>query len=87
MDFFIKTGVPSDTCVPYTSGTGKVEKCPKTCVDGSNIKLFKTKNYKKCRSAADAKLDILINGPIETGFSVYQDFFAYKSGIYKHVNG
>jgi cathepsin B len=73
--------------VPYTSGNGKVEKCPKTCDDGSIIKLYKTKNYKTYRSAADAKLDILTNGPIETGFSVYQDFFSYNSGIYKHVTG
>ena len=24
---------------------------------------------------------------METGFTVYQDFFNYKSGIYKHVSG
>jgi hypothetical protein len=31
----------------------------------------KTKNVKAYRGATDAKLDILTNGPIETGFIVY----------------
>merc|ERR1719491_1247010 len=26
-------------------------------------------------------------GPVETAFTVYQDFFAYKSGIYVHTSG
>ena len=30
---------------------------------------------------------ISTRGPLEACFSVYSDFFAYKSGIYKHVSG
>jgi len=26
-------------------------------------------------------------GPVETFFTVYADFFSYKSGIYHHVSG
>ena len=31
--------------------------------------------------------DIYTNGPMETGFDVYNDFFSYSSGIYQHVSG
>jgi cathepsin B len=31
--------------------------------------------------------DILANGPVEAGFSVYQDFMSYKSGVYQHRSG
>lgn len=29
----------------------------------------------------------MTNGPIETGFRVYNDFMTYESGIYSHVSG
>lgn len=29
----------------------------------------------------------MINDPIETGFVVFSNFLAYKSGIYRHVAG
>jgi len=31
------TGVATDECVPYTSGAGKVDKCPTKCADGSKL--------------------------------------------------
>eukprot|EP01106_Pelomyxa_sp_JSP_P003880 TRINITY_DN158_c0_g1_i18.p1 TRINITY_DN158_c0_g1~~TRINITY_DN158_c0_g1_i18.p1 ORF type:complete len:226 (+),score=61.89 TRINITY_DN158_c0_g1_i18:332-1009(+) len=31
--------------------------------------------------------EIEANGPVETAFSVYEDFLTYTSGIYKHVSG
>jgi len=33
------------------------------------------------------KEEVSTNGPMETGFMVYKDFMAYKSGVYKHVSG
>jgi len=30
---------------------------------------------------------IFTNGPVEASFSVYQDFFAYTSGVYRHKSG
>lgn len=29
----------------------------------------------------------MTNGPVEVLFYVYEDFYAYKSGVYKHVTG
>ena len=33
------------------------------------------------------KANLVNNGPQITGMAVYDDFFSYKSGIYKHVAG
>ena len=27
------------------------------------------------------------NGPVNTGFTVYEDFMNYKSGVYSHKSG
>ena len=31
--------------------------------------------------------EIMINGPVEASFLVYEDFLTYKSGVYEHVAG
>jgi cathepsin B len=31
--------------------------------------------------------EIYANGPMETAFDVYNDFFSYSSGVYQHVYG
>jgi cathepsin B len=29
----------------------------------------------------------MTNGPVEASFTVYEDFLAYKTGVYKHTTG
>jgi len=31
--------------------------------------------------------EIFKNGPVETAFTVYEDFLTYKQGVYHHVSG
>lgn len=31
--------------------------------------------------------ELFTNGPFESAFAVYEDFFSYKSGVYIHKNG
>ncbi|EER14370.1 cathepsin B, putative [Perkinsus marinus ATCC 50983] len=38
-------------------------------------------------SADDAKNAIRTDGPVSATFYVYEDFLAYKSGVYKHTSG
>lgn len=33
------------------------------------------------------KTELYNNGPMEGAFTVYEDFFSYKSGVYHHVSG
>jgi len=39
------------------------------------------------QSVSDIKAEIFENGPMETGFTVYEDFMSYKSGVYRHEWG
>lgn len=85
-----QTGIVSDKCMPYKSGSGFVPACPTTCDNPSDaftkykVQAGSTKHF---ASVAAAEQDIMSNGPIQVGFMVYQDFFSYKSGIYHHVSG
>lgn len=85
-DFLTKTGTVSDSCQPYTSGTGSVGQCPKTCIDSSAITLYKAKSSKPV-GKKDMQMEIMTNGPIQGAFSVYQDFMHYSSGVYAHKSG
>jgi cathepsin B len=38
-------------------------------------------------SIADIQTAIMTTGPVQAAFSVYQDFFSYKSGVYVHTSG
>ena len=33
------------------------------------------------------KAEIMKNGPVQTAFTVYEDFVSYKTGVYQHVTG
>lgn len=84
-----KTGVVTDECMPYTSGNGKVGSCPKKCQDDSEKKKYKCVkgSVVKASGIEAIQSEVLANGPVETGFTVYEDFFNYKSGVYHHVSG
>lgn len=85
--FLEQTGISTDACTPYTSGGGDSGTCPKKCKDGSAIKLYKAKNAKQLSSVAAIQQDLMTFGPVQAGFSVYQDFMNYKSGVYVHKSG
>jgi len=36
---------------------------------------------------SDIMQEIFKNGPVETAFTVYEDFLTYKSGVYQHTTG
>ena len=80
-------GIVSDSCKPYTSGDGKVEKCPfftKKCKNSEEVyKKYHAKNFYSLTSIDDIKNNLVQHGPVETGFSVFDDFINYKSGIYR----
>merc|ERR1712127_438745 len=87
-----RTGVVSDACLPYQSGSSRVDgKCPadQKCVDGSKgekVKAVKgsTTSFRSVEAIMES---IMTHGPVEAGFRVYRDFMSYKSGVYQHVSG
>jgi len=65
--------------------------CEKTCSEKGYDKTYDADKVKggsvsKLHSVEDM-VDALQNGPISVAFKVYEDFPAYKSGVYKHVTG
>jgi len=77
---FIKDkGLVDEKCYPYKAVD---QTCKTKCVDGSAFVRHYAKNVRKYANIEDIKTDIHLNGPIETWFAVYDDFFAYKEGIY-----
>jgi len=84
------TGVETEACFPYTAGSGIAPACQTVCVDGTYITKYKTIPGSSNHCVGDVnciKNEIAAHGPVDTGFDVYQDFFNYYSGIYKHVAG
>jgi len=66
--------------------------CQHTCQDGYTTpydqdKHQGTKAYSLKNDEEAIKKEILANGPVEAGFTVYEDFLSYTSGIYQHVTG
>ncbi len=88
--YLTTTGAVTDDCLPYSSGDGSVPKCPKTCVD-SSVQYKKYKCAKgsviEAKGVAQIQAAIQASGPLETGFTVYEDFMNYQSGVYKHTTG
>jgi cathepsin B len=82
-----RTGIVSDACYPYTSGKGASGDCSKTCTGtGKWAPNYATKHH-TYTTVAEIKQEIFTNGPIQAGFTVYEDFMSYKSGVYKHTTG
>jgi len=98
-----RDGIVMESCAPYNDSiaTCAPEKepclnfvptpaCKKQCKDGSSwssSKHFAESAYSVSSKVEDIQTEIMTNGPVEGGFSVYADFVHYKSGVYKHVTG
>jgi cathepsin B len=74
---------------PCPSAEYSTPKCNKTCADGttfSNDKIKASSHY-SISSESDIMQEISTKGPVTAAFTVYSDFLAYQSGVYKHTSG
>ena len=85
LDYAKSTGVTDEACMPYASSTynnGTDMNCGASrCADWQN-RLTKIANYTGYATAAARKDAIANLGPVLAGMAVYNDFFAYTSGVY-----
>lgn len=93
----LSNGLVDNECYPYESGaSGIATTCIDLINDGFNYKCPSNKKYPKNRmikssraypiraeNSNDIMTEIYENGPVQVVFKVYDDFFMYKSGIYK----
>lgn len=85
--YYAQKGIVTDSCFPYSSGKGKVEKCITKCKNGEKWKKYKAKNVKEIQGVTNIKNELVNNGPVHASFLVYEDFMSYKGSIYIHVAG
>ena len=91
---------PFAPCAHHTAATPSYPVCSKIedkmtrskeCTDKSYSKSYDADKVKGNTAlhikSADAAMAALQNGTISAGFTVYEDFLTYKSGVYKHVTG
>jgi len=84
LDDFKSKGVVDDACYPYNLSNTD---CSGLCSNWAES-VMKITGYKAVTGQpAQIKEWLSTKGPVSACFSVYQDFFAYKSGIYRHVSG
>ncbi|XP_033327106.2 putative peptidase C1-like protein F26E4.3 isoform X1 [Megalopta genalis] len=91
--FMRKFGLVEEQCYPWT---GTSEQCKlrkrtdlKTagCMVPSNplrTELYKVGPAYRLGNETDIMQEILTSGPVQATFRVYQDFFSYESGVYRH---
>jgi C1A family cysteine protease len=82
MDGYKNIGVPDDACYPYTDQNQACHQC-----SDWQTRAVKITGWHTVGSAADIKSWLSTRGPLATCFTVYDDFFAYTSGVYRHVSG
>ncbi|SEW08913.1 C1 family peptidase [Kaistella antarctica] len=86
-------GVSDEACFPYASafpGNNVWAKPPAPtchpCAD-RNSRVTKITQLHNLNSYQEAKNYLTTTGPIACGFKVYEDFYAYHTGVYRHVTG
>lgn len=79
LDYCKNTGIGLETSFPYTPGN-------QPCRTGV-ASYLKISNWTSVLTIADRKNVIATKGPVVGGMAVYNDFFSYKNGVYRHVSG
>lgn len=77
-------------CAPYGPTPDCVARCTsRTSPPARNYtadKHFGTSAY-VIRGVQRMQLELMAHGPLECAVSVYEDFWQYRSGVYRHVTG
>jgi cathepsin B len=78
--------------LPPCQGEQPTPSCTKKCIDGYAIPFPKDKHfgssvYSVGPNVQQIQAELFKNGPVEAAFTVYADFLAYKTGVYKHTSG
>ena len=79
LDFTKNTGLARDTDFPYSPSN-------QACKPGVPV-WFKITAWSSVMPVAERKNILSSKGPMVAGMAVFQDFFSYRSGVYRHVSG
>jgi len=84
LDYAKSTGVTDEACMPYQPTN--MNCAASRCSDWQN-RLTKIASYTGVATAEARKNAIATVGPVVAGMAVYNDFFAYKTGVYVKTAG
>jgi len=88
--YLTTSGGPIPTCVPEPClNFVATPSCTSQCVNGADWNGDKhyVSNVYAVQGEQQIQAEITNNGPVEAAFDVFQDFLAYKSGVYSHTSG
>lgn len=88
-DFIDSNGLVSDSCMPYASAEGDEPACSPVCTGyGGEMTTSKCPVPSSFLTSDEAiQAAVMTVGAVEVGFTVYEDFMNYKSGVYKYTEG
>jgi cathepsin B len=81
--YLVNTGIVSDSCFPYTAGTGVAAACQTKCSDSESFTKYKAADSFHLTTVEDIQKELMTNGPLQAAFIVYKSFMSYKSGVYQ----
>jgi C1A family cysteine protease len=86
-DYIRDTGLPLETCYPYTATDGS---CGSACgtYNTATYRISSWAHVTTTSPTVSAIRDALASyGPLVTTMDVYSDFYSYSSGVYTHTSG
>jgi C1A family cysteine protease len=75
-------GLAPETCFPYSAGNRSCSLC-----QSWEIEVSKLAQWHSITDAEAMKVWLSTRGPLVACFTVYQDFYGYGSGVYRHTHG
>jgi len=83
LDCYKNPGVATEDCYPYTASD---QNCTNLCTDWAS-RVTRISAWHTISSITAMKEWLSTRGPLVACYAVYEDFFAYHGGIYRHVSG
>ena len=87
LGYLVDYGTPDESCLPYSATDAS---CEGYCSDYES-RVIRLKGWSWVTDVNNMDIDIMkkavVKGPIASWFMVYEDFYAYSTGVYKYVYG
>jgi C1A family cysteine protease len=83
LDYAQSSGVPDEACFPYQ---GRNMACSDSCTDWPD-RAVKVTAWQELLDVGARKEWLATKGPMIGCFAVYQDFYNYVGGVYRHTQG
>lgn len=82
--FIVNPGIPDEACFPYKA---KNADCSERCSDWQSRMKKAASSYNIASITVPPLKEALRKGPVAVSFMVYEDFQAYKGGVYEYTYG